>query len=40
MLMRALVFGGARFDLRDPEHRAVAFTWPQFLASLLILSLW
>ena len=31
--------GVSRFDLRDPYHLAIALTWPQFLASLLILYL-
>jgi len=31
--------GISRFDLRDPYHFAIALTWPQFLASLLILYL-
>jgi inward rectifier potassium channel len=31
--------GVSRFDLRDPYHLAVALTWPQFLASLLVLYL-
>jgi inward rectifier potassium channel len=29
----------SRFDLRDPYHLAVALTWPQFLAALLVLYL-
>ena len=29
--------GVSRFDLRDPYHLAIALTWPQFLASLLVL---
>lgn len=29
--------GVSRFDLRDPYHLAVALTWPQFLAALLLL---
>jgi len=28
--------GVSRFDLRDPYHLAVALTWPQFLALLLV----
>lgn len=28
--------GVSRFDLRDPYHLAIALTWPQFLASLLV----
>jgi len=31
--------GVSRFDLRDPYHLAIALTWPQFLASLLVLYL-
>jgi hypothetical protein len=31
--------GISRFDLRDPYHIAVALSWPQFLAALLILYL-
>lgn len=31
--------GIARFDIRDPYHLAVALTWPQFLATLLIIYL-
>ena len=31
--------GVSRFDLRDPYHLAVALTWPQFLASLLVIYL-
>jgi inward rectifier potassium channel len=29
--------GVSRFDLRDPYHLAVALTWPQFVAALLVL---
>ena len=28
--------GISRFDIRDPYHLAVALTWPQFLATLLV----
>ena len=28
--------GVSRFDMRDPYHLAVALTWPQFLATLLV----
>src|SRR5215469_7120950 len=31
--------GVSRFDLSDPYHLAVALTWPQFLAALLVLYL-
>ena len=31
--------GVSRFDLRDPYHLAIALTWPQFLASLLVIYL-
>jgi inward rectifier potassium channel len=31
--------GVSRFDLRDPYHLAIALTWPQFLAALLVLYL-
>jgi inward rectifier potassium channel len=31
--------GISRFDMRDPYHLAVALTWPQFLATLLMLYL-
>ena len=29
----------SRFDLRDPYHLAIALTWPEFLASVLVLYL-
>ena len=31
--------GVSRFDMRDPYHLAVALTWPQFLATLLVIYL-
>ena len=31
--------GVSRFDMRDPYHLAVALTWPQFLAALLVIYL-
>ena len=31
--------GVSRFDIRDPYHLAVALTWPQFFATLLLLYL-
>jgi inward rectifier potassium channel len=31
--------GISRFDMRDPYHFAVALTWPQFLATLLVIYL-
>jgi inward rectifier potassium channel len=31
--------GVSRFDMRDPYHLAVALTWPQFVAALLVLYL-
>jgi inward rectifier potassium channel len=31
--------GVSRFDIRDPYHLAVALTWPQFLATLLVIYL-
>jgi inward rectifier potassium channel len=31
--------GISRFDIRDPYHLAVALTWPQFLATLLVIYL-
>jgi len=31
--------GISRYDLRDPYHLAIALTWPQFLATLIILYL-
>jgi inward rectifier potassium channel len=31
--------GVSRFDTRDPYHLAVALTWPQFLAALLVIYL-
>jgi inward rectifier potassium channel len=31
--------GVSRFDMRDPYHLAVALTWPQFVATLLVMYL-
>jgi inward rectifier potassium channel len=31
--------GVSRFDMRDPYHLAVALTWPQFIATLLVMYL-
>ena len=32
--------GVSRFDMRDPYHLAVALTWPQFFAALLLSICW